>query len=49
MKRFENTYEFCNGDNNKFIFFPKIAVRSYECIDSWERFNDTSLPDKKAF
>ena len=27
----------------------KIAVHSYKCIDSWERFNDTSLPDKKAF
>ena len=25
------------------------AVHSYEYIDSWERFNDASLPDKKAF
>ena len=48
IKRFANTYELCNGDNNKFILLLKIAVHSYECIDSWERFNGTSLPDKKA-
>ena len=25
------------------------GVYPYEYIDSWERFNETSLPDKKAF
>ena len=49
IKRFANKYEFCNGDNNKFILLLRIAVHSYECIDNWERFNGTSLTDKKAF
>ena len=25
------------------------GVYPYEYMDSWERFNETSLPDKKAF
>ena len=25
------------------------GVYPYEYIDSWERFDETSLPDKKAF
>ena len=49
INRFANTYEFCNGDSNKFILLLRIAVHSYECIDNWERFNGTSLLDKKAF
>ena len=49
IKRFSNAYEFCNGDNNEFILLLRKAVHSYEYIDNWERFNDTSLPDKKAF
>ena len=49
INRFANTYEFCNGDNNIFILSLRIAVHSYECIDNWEIFNGTSLPDKKAF
>ena len=36
---FSSTYKFCNGDINKCI----------EYMDSWERFNETSLPDKEAF
>ena len=49
IKRFANTYEFCNGDINKFILLLKKRVYPYEYMDSWERFNETSLPDKKAF
>ena len=25
------------------------SVYTYECTDSWDRFDETSLPDKKAF
>ena len=25
------------------------VVYPYECMDSWERFNETSLPDKETF
>ena len=49
IKKFANTYEFCNGDTNKFILLQRKGVYPYEYMDSWERFNETSLPDKKAF
>ena len=47
IKRFANTYRFCNGD--KFILLMRNRVYPYEYMDSWVRFNRTSLPDKKAF
>ena len=49
IKRFANTYEFCNGDTNKFILLLRKGVYPYEYMDSWERFNETSLPDNKSF
>ena len=49
IKRFANVYEFCNRDINKFIFLLRKGVYPYEYIDSWKRFDETSLPDKKAF
>ena len=48
IQRFANIYEFCNGDH-KFIFLLRKGVYPYEYMDSWERFNETSLPDKEAF
>ena len=49
IKRFENTYEFCDRDINKFILLLRKGVYPYEFMDSWERFNDELLPDKEAF
>ena len=49
IKRFANTYEFCNGDTNKFILLLRKGVYPYEYMDSWGRFDETSLPDKKSF
>ena len=49
IKIFANIYEFCNEDINKFILLLRKGVYPYECMDSWERFNETSLPDKEAF
>ena len=51
IKRFTNIYEFCNEDVNKFILLLKKGVYpyDYEYIDSLERFDETSLPDKEAF
>ena len=43
------THELCNGDINKFILLLRKGVYSNEYMDSWERFDETSLPDKKAF
>ena len=33
----------------KFILLLKKGIYPYEYMDSWERFDETSLPDKKAF
>ena len=49
IKRFAKTCGFCNGDINKFILLLRKEVYLYEYMDSWEKFNETSLPDKKAF
>ena len=49
IKRFANTYEFCNGDTNNFILLLRKGVYRYEYMDNWKRFNETSLPDKKTF
>ena len=48
IKKFPNMYQFCDGDSNKFVLQPRKGVYPYEHIDSWERFNETSLSDKKA-
>ena len=34
---------------NKFVLLVRKDVYPYEDIDSWEKFNETSLPDKQAF
>ena len=49
INRFANTYEFCNKDINKFILFLRKGISPYEYIDTWERFDETSLPDKEHF
>ena len=49
IKRFNNTYEFCDKDINKFILLLRKGVYPYEYMDSWERFAETSLPDKRSF
>ena len=49
IKKFTNIYEFCNGDINKFILLLRKGVYPYEHMDSWERFDETPLPDEEAF
>ena len=49
IKRFASTYNFCNNDLNKFILLLKKGVYPYEYMDNWERFNETSLPNKESF
>ena len=49
IKRFANTYNFCNRDLNKFILLLRKGVYPYECMYNWERFDETSLPNKKSF
>ena len=49
IKRFVSTYDFCNKNLNKFIFLLGKGVYPYEYMDNWERFNETSLPNKESF
>ena len=49
IERFANIYEFCKGDLNKFILLLRKGVYPYEYMDNWERFDETSLPDKESF
>ena len=49
IKKFPNTYRFCHNDINKFILLLRKVVYPYEYMGSWERFNETTLPNKKAF
>ena len=48
IKRFASTYEFCNKNLNKFILLLRKGVYLYEYMDNWERFNETSLPNKES-
>ena len=49
IERFASTYEFCNGNLNKFILLLRKGVYPYEYMDNWERFNKTSLPNIESF
>ena len=48
IKRFANTYRFCNKNLNKFILLLRKGVYAYEYMDNWEKFDET-LPDKESF
>ena len=47
-ERFFNTYKFSNH-NNKFVLLLRKGFYPYEYIDDWEKFNETSLPEKEDF
>ena len=49
IKKFSSVYQFCNGDLNKFVLLLRKCVYPYEYMDNWERFDETSFPDKEAF
>ena len=49
IKKLSNIHQFCNGDINKFVSLLRKGFYPYEYMDSWEKFDETTLPDKKAF
>ena len=49
IKTFPSIYQFCNGNLNKFVLLLRKDVYPYKDMDSWEKFDETSLRDKKAF
>ena len=49
IKKFANTYDFCNKNLSKFILLLRKGVYPYEYMDNWGRSDETSLPNKKSF
>ena len=49
IERFANTYEFCDKDINEFILLLRKGIYPYEYMDDWNKFDETSLPNKKEF
>ena len=42
-------YQFCNGDLNKFILLLRKGVYPYEYMNSWAKFDKTTIPPNEAF
>ena len=49
IEKFSNTYQFWNKNLNKFALLLRKDVYPYEYMDSWEKFSETSLPNKESF
>ena len=49
IENFPSVYQFCNDDLNKFVLLLRKGVYPYECMDSWEKFDETSLLPKEDF
>ena len=48
-KWFKTTFQFSDNDINKFIFLLKKVVYSYQYMNEWEKFNETTLSEKEEF
>ena len=48
-ERFFNIYKFSNHDKKKFILLLRKGIYPYEYMDDWEKFNETSLPEKENY
>ena len=49
IRNFPTLYKFCNGDLNKFFLLLRRGICLYENINSWERFDEKTIPPKEAF
>ena len=49
VKNFPATYQFCNGNLNKFILLLRKGVYPYKYMHSWEKFDETSIPPEEAY
>ena len=49
IRNFPTLYKFCNGDINKFFVLLRKGIYPYEYMDSWERFDENTIPPKEAF
>ena len=49
MNQLKTLYMFCNGDLNTFFLLLGKGIYPYEYRDSWERFDEITIPSKEAF
>ena len=49
IKMFKNTYNFCNGNIDKFMLLLRKGIYPYKYMDDWNRFNEEKLPNKSNF
>ena len=49
IKIFPVLYKFCNGILNKVFILLRKGIYPYEYMDSWERFDENTIPPKEAF
>ena len=47
IKRFANKCKFCGGNINQFCLMLRRRVYPFDYIESCQRINETTLPDKK--
>ena len=48
-KKFKNTFKFFNNDINDLILLLRKGFYPYEYMDDWEKFIETTLPEKEEF
>ena len=48
-KQFENTFNYCNKNDNKFLMSLQKGVYPYEYVNDWDKFDETTIPFKEFF
>ena len=46
-KKFKSIFKFYDNDINKFTLLTKKCVDRYENMYDWEKFNETTLPERR--
>ena len=44
-----NTFKFSNYDIKKFVLLLRKGVYHFEYLDEWNKFHETTLPEKSNF
>ena len=46
-QKFKSTFKFSNNDIKKFILLLRKFLYPFDYMDDWEKFNETTLPEKE--
>ena len=49
IKKLLSVYQFCDGNPSKSVLLSRKSVYPYQYMNSWEKFDELSLPSKNAF